>query len=106
MKKQMLINAVHLEQKRMAIVEDGKLVEFNIQMAVKEPITGNIYKGLVMKVERGLQAAFVNYGGRRDGFLPLKDVSYNNFTETNRPGGKQADAEGRTGRSSSRSSER
>jgi ribonuclease E len=83
MKKQMLINAVHLEQKRMAIVEDGKLVEFNIQMAVKEPITGNIYKGLVMKVERGLQAAFVNYGGRRDGFLPLKDVSYNNFEETN-----------------------
>jgi ribonuclease E len=83
MKKQMLVNAVHLEQKRMAIVEDGKLVEFNIQMAVKEPITGNIYKGLVMKVERGLQAAFVNYGGKRDGFLPLKDVSYNNFTETN-----------------------
>jgi ribonuclease E len=83
MKKQMLINAVHLEQKRMAIVEDGKLVEFNIQMAVKEPITGNIYKGLVMKVERGLQAAFVNYGGKRDGFLPLKDVSYNNYMETN-----------------------
>ncbi len=81
MKKQMLINAVHLEQKRMAIVEDGKLVEFNIQMAVKEPITGNIYKGVVMKVERGLQAAFVNYGGRKDGFLPLKDVSYNNFTD-------------------------
>ncbi len=81
MKKQMLINAVHLEQKRMAIVEDGKLVEFNIQMAVREPITGNIYKGLVMKVERGLQAAFVNYGGRKDGFLPLRDVSYDYFTE-------------------------
>ena len=80
MKKQMLINAVHLEQKRMAIVEDGKLVEFNIQMAVREPITGNIYKGLVMKVERGLQAAFVNYGGRKDGFLPLRDVSSNYFT--------------------------
>ncbi|MBA4423383.1 MAG: ribonuclease [Syntrophus sp. (in: bacteria)] len=91
MKKQMLINAVHLEQKRMAIVEDGKLVEFNIQMAVKEPITGNIYKGIVMKVERGLQAAFVNYGGRKDGFLPLKDVSYNNFTETaGREGSKPA----------------
>ena len=81
MKKQMLINAVHLEQKRMAIVEDGKLVEFNIQMAVREPITGNIYKGIVMKVERGLQAAFVNYGGRKDGFLPLRDVSSNYFTE-------------------------
>ena len=82
MKKQMLINAVHLEQKRMAIVEDGKLVEFNIQMAVREPITGNIYKGIVMKVERGLQAAFVNYGGKKDGFLPLRDVSPNYFTET------------------------
>lgn len=75
MKKIMLINAVHPEQKRMAVVEDGKLVEFNIQMAVKEPITSNIYKGIVMKVERGLQAAFVNYGGKKDGFLPLRDVS-------------------------------
>jgi ribonuclease E len=83
MSKKMLINAVHPEQKRMAIVEDGKLVEFNIQMAVREPITGNIYKGIVMKVERGLQAAFVNYGGKKDGFLPLRDVSSNYFTETN-----------------------
>jgi ribonuclease E len=81
MKKQMLINAVHLEQKRMAIVEDGKLVEFNIQMAVKDPITGNIYKGIVMKVERGLQAAFVDYGGKKDGFLPLRDVSSDYFKE-------------------------
>jgi ribonuclease E len=91
MKKQMLINAVHLEQKRMAIVEDGKLVEFNIQMAMKEPITGNIYKGLVMKVERGLQAAFVNYGGKKDGFLPLHDVSANYFAETDgsREGARQ-----------------
>lgn len=85
MKKEMLLNAVHPEQKRMAIVEDGKLVEYNIQMAVREPIVGNIYKGLVMKVERGLQAAFVNYGGKKDGFLPLRDVSPDYFTE--RPGG-------------------
>jgi ribonuclease E len=83
MKKQMLINAVHPEQKRMAIVEDGKLVEFNIQMAMRDPITGNIYKGIVMKVERGLQAAFVNYGGKKDGFLPLRDVSSDYFTEAN-----------------------
>jgi ribonuclease E len=92
MGKKMLINAVHTEQKRMAIVEDGKLVEFNIQMAVREPITGNIYKGIVMKVERGLQAAFVNYGGKKDGFLPLRDVSSNNFSESNgghREGAKQ-----------------
>ncbi len=87
MKKQMLINAVHPEQKRMAIVEDGKLVEFNIQMAMRDPITGNIYKGIVMKVERGLQAAFVNYGGKKDGFLPLRDVSSDYFEEAN--GGRE-----------------
>jgi len=75
MKKEMLINAVHPEQKRMAILDDGKLVEFNIQMAVRDPINGNIYKGIVQKVERGLQAAFVNYGGKKDGFLPLRDVN-------------------------------
>lgn len=77
----MLINAVHSEQKRMAIVDDGKLLDYNIQMAVKDPITGNLYKGIVMKVERGLQAAFVNYGGKKDGFLPLRDVSQDYFTE-------------------------
>ncbi|MDY0188697.1 MAG: Rne/Rng family ribonuclease [Syntrophus sp. (in: bacteria)] len=81
MKHIMLINAVHPEQKRMAIVEDGKLVEFNIQMSLREPITGNIYKAIVLKVERGLQAAFVNFGVGKDGFLPLRDVSPEYFTE-------------------------
>ena len=77
MKHTMLINAVHKEQMRMATVDEkGKLIEFNIQMSVKEPITGNIYKGKVLKVERGLQAAFVDYGGGKDGFLPLRDVSH------------------------------
>ena len=90
MKKVMLINSVHSEQRRMAIVESGKLVEYNIQMTVKEPITGSIYKGVVMKVERGLQAAFVNYGGKRDGFLPLHDVSPEYFTEQNGKGTGQA----------------
>jgi ribonuclease E len=86
----MLVNAVHKEQMRMATVnEKGKLIEFNIQMSVKEPITGNIYKGKVLKVERGLQAAFVDYGGAKDGFLPLKDVSPEYFTE---PEGTQAGA--------------
>ena len=87
MKKEMLINAVHPEQKRMAIVEDGKLVDFNIEMAVREPITGNIYKGVVQKVERGLQAAFVHYGGKKDGFLPLRDVGSEYFKE--RKGGEK-----------------
>ena len=76
MKHHMLVNAVHQEQKRMATVdENGKLLEFNIQMSAREPITSNIYKGVVLKVERGLQAAFVSYGAQRDGFLPLRDVN-------------------------------
>ena len=83
MKQEMLINAVHPEQKRMAILEDGKLIEFDIQMSFKQPITGNIYKGVVQKVERGLQAAFVNFGGKKDGFLPLRDVSPDNFPDSN-----------------------
>ena len=81
MKKRMLVNAIDKEEKRMAIVEDGKLAEFFIQMSVKEPISGNIYKGIVLKVERGLQAAFVDYGGKRNGFLPLRDVSSEYFKE-------------------------
>jgi ribonuclease E len=75
MKHTMLINAVHKEQKRMATVDEkGKLIEFNIEMSMKDHITGNIYKGKVLKVERGLQAAFVDYGGGKDGFLPLRDA--------------------------------
>lgn len=89
MKHTMLVNAVHKEQMRMATVnEKGKLIEFNIQMAVREPITGNIYKGKVLKVERGLQAAFVDYGGPKDGFLPLKDTSPEYFTPPENGGGK------------------
>ncbi len=82
MKHIMLVNAVHKEQMRMATVnEKGILVDFNIEMPTREPITGNIFKGKVLKVERGLQAAFVDYGGSKDGFLPLKDVSPEYLTE-------------------------
>lgn len=91
MKHIMLVNAVHKEQMRMATIDEkGTLIEFNIQMTVREPITGNIYKGKVLKVERGLQAAFVDYGGVKDGFLPLRDVSHEYLTEpeNGQPGGK------------------
>ena len=87
MKKKMLINAIDEEQSRMAIVDsDTKLSEFNIQMSTKEPTTGNIYKGVVVKVERGLHAAFVDYGSNRNGFLPLHDVSSEYFPEQKKDG--------------------
>jgi len=94
MARKILINTIDEEESRMAIIEDGKLVEFNIQMSVKEPTTGNIYKGIVQRVERGLQAAFVEYGGNRNGFLPLHDVSPEYFVRaeegesTGKPEGK------------------
>jgi ribonuclease E len=75
MTKKMLINTIDEEESRMAIVEEGRLVEFNIRMSARKPSVGDIYKGVVQKVERGLRAAFVNYGVRKNGFLPLKDVS-------------------------------
>ena len=82
MKHTMLINAVHKEQMRMATVnEKGSLIEFNIEMSVREPIIGNVFKSKVLKVERGLQAAFVDYGGDKDGFLPLKDVNHEYLAE-------------------------
>jgi len=96
MTKKMLINAIDEEESRMAIIENGKLVEFNIQLAVKEPITGNIYKGIIQKVEKGLQAAFVDFGAGKNGFLPLRDVNPDYF---NRKEGK----EGKEGEEPSRS---
>ena len=80
MTKKILINTIDEEESRMAIVENGKLVEYNVQMSVKEPTTGNIYKAIVRRVERGLQAAFVDFGVNKNGFLPLHDVIPEYFT--------------------------
>ncbi len=74
MKKKMLINVADEEESRVAIVEDGILEEFTIETAIKEQIKGNIYNGVVVKVEPSLQAAFVDYGGKRHGFLPMGEI--------------------------------
>ena len=74
MKKKMLINVADEEESRVAIVEDGILEEFTIETLSKEQIKGNIYNGVVVKVEPSLQAAFVDYGGRRHGFLPMGEI--------------------------------
>lgn len=73
-KKFMLINAVHEEQSRVAIVEDSYLHELDIESAHKVQTKSNIYKGKITKVEASLQAAFVEYGATRQGFLPLNEI--------------------------------
>jgi ribonuclease E len=72
--RKMLINAEDADESRVAIVADGLLEEFDIETSHKEQNKSNIYKGVVVKVEAGLQAAFVEYGGKRAGFLPLGEV--------------------------------
>ena len=60
--KKMLINAVHPEEIRVAVVEDGTLREIFIESAMKEQIKGNIYKGKISRIEKGLNAVFVEIG--------------------------------------------
>jgi len=73
-KKVMLINASHDEESRVAIVLNDYLQELDIESAHKTLTKGNIYKGTVTKVEASLQAAFVEYGSARQGFLPLNEI--------------------------------
>ncbi|NWF38729.1 Rne/Rng family ribonuclease [Mariprofundus sp. NF] len=70
----MLINANHDEESRVAIVEDGYLHELDIECASKALTKSNIYKGKITKVEASLQAAFVEYGSNRQGFLSLNEI--------------------------------
>ncbi|MDW7645568.1 MAG: Rne/Rng family ribonuclease [Desulfuromonadales bacterium] len=74
MSKKMLINATHPEENRVAIVTDGILNELDIEVVGKEQTKGNIYKGTVVRVEPGLQAAFVDYGAERLGFLQMGEI--------------------------------
>jgi ribonuclease E len=76
MSKKILVNAAHTEENRVAIVEDGILTELDIEVAGHEPTKGNIYKAVVVRVETGLQAAFVDYGAERLGFLQIDEINY------------------------------
>jgi ribonuclease E len=73
-KKLMLINASHEEESRVAIVNGEYLQELDIESAHKALTKGNIYKGTITKVEASLQAAFVEYGSNRQGFLSLSEI--------------------------------
>ena len=70
----MLINVVEPEESRIAILEDGVLEELYIERFSREQIAGNIYKGRIVNVEPSIEAAFVNIGISRNGFLHVSDV--------------------------------
>jgi len=79
--KRMLINATQPEERRLAIVEGQKLLDFETEIEGREQRKGNIYKAVVTRVEPSLEACFVDYGEDRHGFLPFKEISKNYFRE-------------------------
>ncbi|HSE73587.1 MAG TPA: Rne/Rng family ribonuclease [Dongiaceae bacterium] len=74
MAKVMLIDATHPEETRVAVVDGKKLEEFDVEVASRRPLKGNIYLAKVTRVEPSLQAAFVEYGGNRHGFLAFSEI--------------------------------
>ncbi len=74
MDRRMLINATHSEECRIAIVEDGQLVELEIESETGKKLKGNIYKARISRIEPSLQAAFIDIGTSRNGFLQVNDV--------------------------------
>ncbi len=79
--KRMLINATQPEELRVAIVDGQKLFNLDIEHPGKEQKKANIYKGKITRVEPSLEAAFVDYGADRHGFLPLKEIARNYFKQ-------------------------
>ena len=73
--KRMLFNATQQEELRVAIVDGQKLIDIDIEAAGREQRKGNIYKGVITRIEPSLEACFVNYGEERHGFLPFKEVA-------------------------------
>jgi len=74
MTKRMLIDATHPEETRVAVVDGTRLEEFDFEMAARRQIKSNIYLAKLTRVEPSLQAAFVEYGGNRHGFLPFPEI--------------------------------
>jgi len=74
MTKTMLIDAAHLEETRVAVLEGDRVQDFDFEHASRKPVRGNIYLARVTRVEPSLQAAFVEYGGNRHGFLAFSEI--------------------------------
>ena len=77
--KRMLINATQQEELRVALVDGQKLYDLDIESPGHEQKKANIYKGTITRVEPSLEAAFVDYGADRHGFLPLKEIAKTYF---------------------------
>src|SRR4051794_39796631 len=94
MKQEMLINVAQAEECRIAIVEDGQLEELYLERLSQQNYVGNIYKGRIVNLEPSIQAAFVDFGVGRNGFLHISDVEPQYFRQggydprqANLPGG-------------------
>ncbi|MEJ2601821.1 MAG: Rne/Rng family ribonuclease [Gammaproteobacteria bacterium] len=96
--KRMLVNATQEEELRMALVDGQRLYDLNIETPSQERKKANIYKGKITRIEPSLEAAFVDYGAERHGFLPFKEVSPEYFLKEpesgNRPNIKEVLREG------------
>ncbi|MGB4877185.1 MAG: Rne/Rng family ribonuclease, partial [Candidatus Competibacter sp.] len=94
----MLINATQQEELRVALVDGQKLYDLDIETPSREQKKSNIYKGRVTRIEPGLEAAFVDYGAERHGFLPFKEITRSYFdpqaSESGRPNIREAIKEG------------
>ncbi|WAR45902.1 Rne/Rng family ribonuclease [Methylomonas rapida] len=94
--KRMLINATQPEELRVALVDGQKLYDFDIEVPSKEQKKSNIYKGIITRVEPSLEAAFVNYGAEKHGFLPFKEIApeYRNVSDAEEKANKIGIREG------------
>ena len=86
--KRMLFNATQPEELRVALVDGQRLYDLDIETTHREQKKANIYKGKITRVEPSLEAAFVDYGAERHGFLPLKEISRNYFINPVEPGNR------------------
>jgi len=75
MTNEILIDAIHQEETRIAVIKEKRLENYDYEFEAKKPIRGNIYLAKVIRVEPSLQAAFLDYGGNRNAFLPFSEIN-------------------------------
>ena len=84
----MLVNATQPEELRVALVDGQRLYDLDIEATGREQKKSNIYKGKIIRIEPSLEAAFVDYGGNRHGFLPLKEIARSHFKDKGKGSGR------------------